>query len=32
MNHVGLLVASSAALFPLLLAWTVWMALFWRRA
>ena len=26
------IVVSSAVLFPLLIAWTTWMALFWRRA
>ena len=32
LNRVTGLVISSAVLFPLLIAWTVWMALFWRRA
>jgi small multidrug resistance pump len=31
MNHVGGLVASTVVLFPLLIAWTVWMAARWRR-
>ena len=32
LDRVTGLVVSSAVLFPLLIAWTVWMALFWRRA
>ncbi len=32
LDRVTGLVVSSAVLFPLLITWTVWMALFWRRA
>ena len=31
-NHIGGMVASTIVLFPLLIAWTVWMAARWRRA
>ena len=32
LDNVTGLVVSSALLFPLLIGWTVWMAMFWRRA
>jgi hypothetical protein len=32
MNHVGGMVASTVVLFPLLVAWTLWMGARWRRA
>ena len=32
LDRVTGLVVSSVVLFPLLIAWTVWMPLFWRRA
>jgi hypothetical protein len=31
MNYVGGMVASTAVLFPLLIAWTIWMGARWRR-
>lgn len=31
-NHVGGMVATTVVLFPLLIAWTIWLGLAWRRA
>lgn len=31
-NHIGGMVASTAVLFPLMIAWTAWMGARWRRA